>query len=849
MESNKPFLLDRLASFAGYVFPPVVVDAMLFTLPRFSLSSHRIVECFQRSWELWSPNSSRYTFYPGVQEFGTRFGRSLPASMRRYDGHDGRFDPTVSPQHFDKERPWLAFIQTSPDVSRPEFTPFTSVWVRDRSGYAGKFNQSFVLQVPLSTIRPDLWEKRPLIPTKDDVVHLNRLSKWEEAVDYYTELQREIKYLAAWCSMADAFIAFAKDRPEVDRVMPANETIMGVWLNGCEEEDGKWLLANRVPCYVIHELSSNETRDGVTSSKRVNDFHTGTGVVRLRVAANALDQIAKKGGNLLRELNWDLGQASATDHKYLPTDRERSALDAQGWRNGVYYDPKQTVVMKILPSTAVASETSGLLLPPPITRGDNAGGWSKWSEEELEDEEYVLVRRGKHYPMPPDSYEYHDRINNRRVYLNSPLTLPSNYKANPWTFGLPVPSMRSVELEGHMTYANRPRTTWVYLTPLTDEEEVGRCYNADRKEDQYDGRALPGFEPESDEELAPSPVQEEEDDIDCVSIPEDDLSQGLYSNSADTMTTSYQPLVTRLDATRLKSIPIRTPATSARSRSIDRPRQISPPRSYRSRRSPSPKRSQFYAGSSHSSAHHAPYRRSSRNSRSPRYNYSRNRPRSPSPYHRRYQRDQAVASNNSYDSRGRSFRSEEGSSRNPQLSHSDRHRSPAQSPIRFHAPTPAQIPSPVRRDRSIPLPLPSEVIETVLPQKRGRSASPEDPPPIPASLLDRISLPDSNTIVLYNAQVAAQNSGLHALAMPITTSMTLSFPAPVTPLMPILRVINEKGRSRFLVLWNLPIYLLWENVIAWITAPTKKWFDNPLIRLTTSAANPQVLTSRPVGIP
>ncbi|KAF9549475.1 hypothetical protein CPC08DRAFT_591078, partial [Agrocybe pediades] len=101
----------RLASFAGYSLPPTVMDAMLFLLPRFSLSSHRVVENTQRVWELWSPNSSKNAYYPGVQETGSRFGKSLHSSMRRYDGHEGRFDPTISPQHYDKDRPWLGFIQ------------------------------------------------------------------------------------------------------------------------------------------------------------------------------------------------------------------------------------------------------------------------------------------------------------------------------------------------------------------------------------------------------------------------------------------------------------------------------------------------------------------------------------------------------------------------------------------------------------------------------------------------------------------------------------------------------------------------------------------------------------------
>ncbi|KAF9538999.1 hypothetical protein CPC08DRAFT_771039 [Agrocybe pediades] len=371
MDSSEPYTLDCLASFAGYVLSPTVIDAMLFLLPRFALSSQRVVESLQRSWELWSPNSSRHVFYPGAQEFGTRFGQSIHASMHRYDGHEGRFDPTVTPQHFNKGRPWLGFIQTSADISHPEFNTITKVWVKSKPGHASKFDSSFVLQLakhihvlnksvgtkaPLAAICLDLWAEWPSIPTKEDVAHLNLLTKWEEAVDYYTELQREIKYMAAWCCMVDAFIAYLKEHPEVDK------------------EDGKWLLPNRVPCFIIHELTAKESRDWFTRSKHVNDFHSGTGVVRLQVAANPLDQIAKKNRNALLELNWELGQASALDHGYLPMDRERSSIVTQGWRNSAYCNPRKVVVVKDPVPEAPVLTVPGIRLPPLVTCAIDLGG-------------------------------------------------------------------------------------------------------------------------------------------------------------------------------------------------------------------------------------------------------------------------------------------------------------------------------------------------------------------------------------------------------------------------------------------------------------------------------------------
>ncbi|KAF9547921.1 hypothetical protein CPC08DRAFT_648601, partial [Agrocybe pediades] len=110
MSRNTPFKLNRLMSFAGYTLPPVVLDAMLFYLPCFALCAYRVVECFSRVWEIWSPNDHRSAFYPGVRDTNVKLGLSLPAGMRRCDGHLGRFDPTVSPQAYDKSKPWLGFV-------------------------------------------------------------------------------------------------------------------------------------------------------------------------------------------------------------------------------------------------------------------------------------------------------------------------------------------------------------------------------------------------------------------------------------------------------------------------------------------------------------------------------------------------------------------------------------------------------------------------------------------------------------------------------------------------------------------------------------------------------------------
>ncbi|KAF9542451.1 hypothetical protein CPC08DRAFT_802033 [Agrocybe pediades] len=846
MDSNKPFSPDRLASFAGYVLPPTVVDAMLFYLPRFSLCSHRVVESFQRSWELWSPNSSRVAYYPGAREMFARFGRSLHASMRRYDGHEGRFDPTISPQHYDKDRPWLGFIQTSSDVTRPEFSPFLDVWVRDKAKDTGRINSSFILQlakrvlvlgenvkaqVALSAIRPDLWDKRPLIPTKDDVAALSNLSKFEEAVDVYAELQREVKIMAAWCSMAEAFISYSKERPEIKNVVPANETLMGVWMNGCDEEEGKWLLASRVPCFIIHELSTMEFRDWVTGSRQASDFHTGTSVVRLRVAANPLDQLAKRGGNTLLDLSWELGQASKSEHQYLPSDKERSSLEAQGWRNGSYNDTRRTVSVTSATLTTSTTSSSSIMYPPPVTRTDDIGGWSDWTEEEIDDDEIVLVKRGKRYAIPSHSQLYYDRINLRRLYLDSPLSMPPSYRADPWIFGLPAPSVRYVELEGHKRYGSRLASTWVYFTPRQSEDQVGRCYSLDHPEDQYDGRPLPGFEPSFDDEVEFNGDNDDNDDLDYVSIPDDEFEQGLYSGFTTVSTLPLRPegkedveMTTPRSPSHSQLQPLVSSSEAAGNRFKNyRRRSPSSPNFRRRSRTPSPARFRSPA------RYAAPYRpekrvdsqRSSdqwpaRHPRSPRRETIQQRPRSRSPPGYRSVRPSNRSPTRSYNSRDHSPHLEEESSQWQFLRQADRQWSPSRPRLSRRGPAPDRRPeTPPGRDVVVPC---SPAEETQISRKRTRSPSPTLDSPPRLSLAQRLSEPSTSTLVPYDANFASLNSGLHALAGHDTASLTLSFPTPTTLRVPILSTINEEGRSRFLIIWNMPLYQTWARVTTWIKA-------------------------------
>ena len=110
---------------------PSVYDAMHFFLPSFHLKTSRIVKINDRRWELWSPNSERSMFYPGLRSMELDLENPADEGLMRCDGHLGRFDPTVSPQHFDPndpKQPWLGFIRREGNDSYPEYTSLVDVW-------------------------------------------------------------------------------------------------------------------------------------------------------------------------------------------------------------------------------------------------------------------------------------------------------------------------------------------------------------------------------------------------------------------------------------------------------------------------------------------------------------------------------------------------------------------------------------------------------------------------------------------------------------------------------------------------------------------------------------------------
>jgi hypothetical protein len=220
------FPTPRLLSIHGYDHLPLVDDTLRFKLPRFRQHSGRLVASGRHVWELWSPNSSQVAFYPGVSPTDFQLSCCSDEMQRRYDGHLGRYDPTVSPQLLSERTPWRGFILRQASGFKrqsecPEFALLHQKW-RSTSADEGMIETEWIdalmfrlnyLDAEMSSCskvtdcRADLWESRPLYPSVDEIVVLRRIRAFGVAVDCIVRIQRGIKDRAAWLIMAGLVLA------------------------------------------------------------------------------------------------------------------------------------------------------------------------------------------------------------------------------------------------------------------------------------------------------------------------------------------------------------------------------------------------------------------------------------------------------------------------------------------------------------------------------------------------------------------------------------------------------------------------------------------------------------------
>ena len=492
MSSRFKRILDtpRLKSFAGYAARPVVQDSLSYFIPAFHVISSRLVAFRNQLFEIWSPNSTQTPFYPGVQDSTVHLTTTaLPESQRRCDGHMGRFDPTISPQHYNPQYPWLPFIRRYSDGSHPEHEAFLTVWRPTSSPNRGTIHLPYLQQLAsrsqllldaiakyaaIQHLRPKMWEHRQLGPSPHDIMYqLGGERTFDHAVDYLNMAQRDLKVMSAWIRMAHLIIEDSRSNlPPITSVPEADDSLVGIWLNGTTEEVGLWLLQHGVPCFIIHEAEKPaDLRRLMQNSDRLHNFWQNTPVASLCFDVNPVDVAVSRDRGMLRDLETDIGlatQAPDADTR----DRDRSSPYAQGFVNGQYHDPRIPTPSRYAPPAITLVD--GMIIPPPVASAKPGIKWSRWiSQTNDEDEEY-LSQIGKR-SEEGGSYKYYDREKCRSFLLDHRLKAPEHYFADPAIYGLPAPRVRYYE-PGNKDLYERAGSHWVYLQKEPKREDIGRKY-------------------------------------------------------------------------------------------------------------------------------------------------------------------------------------------------------------------------------------------------------------------------------------------------------------------------------------------------------------------------------------
>ncbi|KAJ7440084.1 hypothetical protein B0H11DRAFT_1933972 [Mycena galericulata] len=215
------------ANFDGYETEPLVDPSFVHAIPQIH-TCDRIIAVSGRLFEISSPNSHQHPYYPGpLPPMPDSVGDPFPSDTeRRFDGHIGPGDPTLSPQCYNPAEPYLPFIRRDPgDVDFPE-TPYVKVydvWIAEPDALWGRLDDDFVglfkqenegLNKRIQAIKassssrfrniPRVLVDAPIYPPDSQQVEcLRKIRNYDDAVDHVRRLQRLFLKKKAWLDMAE----------------------------------------------------------------------------------------------------------------------------------------------------------------------------------------------------------------------------------------------------------------------------------------------------------------------------------------------------------------------------------------------------------------------------------------------------------------------------------------------------------------------------------------------------------------------------------------------------------------------------------------------------------------------
>ncbi|KAJ7195372.1 hypothetical protein GGX14DRAFT_575688 [Mycena pura] len=534
---------NRLNCDDGYDEPDLRVASMRFLLTQtraVSETQTRLVRVGDRSFRIWSPNSPRAPYYPGPIRSGFFPTTPVDRSFRRYDGHVGRHDNLYVPQYRRLEAAHWPFMRRATSVAAhddlaPAYADLSQHW-EDIPGGRNRGRLSNVYLKSLSALNArlddamlatrdqwkptvEIWDARPSVACLSTVQALEQVGSWDEAVDLGVAVQRSVREKDAWCQYVATWGRFVHTPMEellFVRHPPANDQLVGVWLNGMEEVPAVRYLAAGVPCFVIHEYRPGtvHTNWGNTAPER-RDFFQDTEAARLVGDRNPYQKLAQRlgfAGIKRRDIEGSfLGPLPAEGYPdysslsyvrdYTRTIRIRASsparipiMQSQGLAPTEMSSAGPSTSENQSASAAVARPATPTLerrvldarrhpwvVPPPIAIAPQGQKWSDWVLKRWE-ESTAWVFMGRRQDIATKS-TWFDRSRCRRLHFGHFSTIPGVLE---WqTFGAPVPQFPFMHPDGRGGAKPKSKSIWMYPTERPEKGTTGRTMG------QPDAQRLP----------------------------------------------------------------------------------------------------------------------------------------------------------------------------------------------------------------------------------------------------------------------------------------------------------------------------------------------------------------------
>ena len=535
---------NRLNCDEGYDEPDLRVAPMRFRITQVRAVSDpqtRLVRIGDRSFRIWSPNSPRAPYYPGP--IRSDFSPSTPAnrSSRRYDGHVGRHDNLYVPQYRRFEAAHWPFMRRATSVDAhddlaPAYADLSQHWEDIPGGHSrGRLSDAYLKSVSALNAQLDgamlavkeqwnltteIWDARPMVACLSTVQALEQVGSWDEAVDLGVAVQRSLREKDAWCRYVATWGRFMQTPMEellFVRHPPADDRLVGVWLNGMEEVPAVRYLAAGVPCFVIHEYRPGTVHTSWgNSALEQRDFLQDTEAARLVRERNPYQKLAHRLGfaglksrNIEGSFVGPLPAEGNPDYSSLSYVRDYTRT-IRIYASSPSRVPRRQPQGLSPPSTSSAAPSSSgtpsasaniaarpstpplerrvldarrhpWVVPPPIAIAPQGQKWSDWELRKWE-ESTAWVSFGRRQEVATRN-TWFDRSRSRRLHFGQFSTMPGVLE---WqTFGAPVPQFPFMVPDGRGGAKPKTRSIWMYPTERPEKGTTGRTMS------QPDAQRLP----------------------------------------------------------------------------------------------------------------------------------------------------------------------------------------------------------------------------------------------------------------------------------------------------------------------------------------------------------------------